>query len=200
MARFQTHACRVVVRLAALAALGCNRPRHNVLIITIDTLRADRLGCYGYHLARTPIIDGLAQEGVLVKDAISSAPITMPAHASIFTGLFPPAHGVRDNGAYALGEDAVTLAERMKGAGYTTHAFVSALVLNRRYNLDQGFETYDDDLWAEDDPKLFMIGARRAPKTDDLFDPWFGDWSKKKDRPYFIWLPCYDHPQPDLPA
>src|SRR5260221_14791717 len=150
-----------LVVLAGLALLGYRRwqPRRpNVLVITIDTTRADRLGCYGFNLAHTPAIDRLATEGVRCANAVSSAPITMPSHTSIFTGLFPPAHGVRDNGPYALGEDAVTLAERLRDSGYTTHAFVSALVLNRRYNLNQGFETYDDALWAAGDPKLCMIG------------------------------------------
>src|ERR1019366_3063065 len=100
--------------IAALSATSCRKPeRPNVLIITIDTLRADHLGCYGYTLARTPAIDKLARESVRFSDAISSAPITMPSHSSIFTGLYPPAHGVRDNGAYALGERAVTLADRL---------------------------------------------------------------------------------------
>src|ERR1700704_4015360 len=167
-------AIAIAAILTASLTFSCRRtPRPNVLIITVDTLRADHLGCYGFTFARTPAIDKLARESVRFTDAISSAPITMPAHSSIFTGLFPPAHGVRDNGAYALGENAVTLAERLRDAGYTTHAFVSALVLNRRYNLNQGFETYDDDLWAEDDPKLFMIRERQAPKTADRFLAWF---------------------------
>jgi choline-sulfatase len=180
-----------------LLAAACGRPKPNVLIITIDTLRADHLGCYGFPVARTPVIDRVASEGVRCADAVSAAPITMPAHSSIFTGLFPPAHGVRDNGAYALGEGAVTLAERLHGAGYTTHAFVSALVLNRRYNLNQGFETYDDDLWAEDDPKLFMIRERRAPKTTDRFLRWFDEWHRgEKRKPFFTWIHFFDPHQP----
>jgi arylsulfatase A-like enzyme/Flp pilus assembly protein TadD len=185
--------------LAAVLLAGCQRSRHNVLIITIDTLRADHLGCYGFHLAHTPVIDGLANESIRFTNAISSAPITMPSHTSIFTGLYPPAHGVRDNGAYALGEDAVTLAERLRSAGYTTHAFVSALVLNRRYNLNQGFETYDDDLWAEDDPKLFMIRERRAPKTAERFLQWFDSWKEKKEKPFFTWVHFFDPHQPYRP-
>lgn len=187
--------------LVLFAAAGCRRaPRPNVLVITIDTLRADHLGCYGFPLARTPRIDGLAGEGVRCANAISAAPITMPAHSSIFTGLFPPAHGVRDNGAYALGEGAVTLAEHLRSAGYTTHAFVSALVLNRRYNLTQGFETYDDDLWAEDDPKLFMIRERQAPKTADRFLQWFGQWDRDRKQPFFSWVHFFDPHQPYRPA
>jgi arylsulfatase A-like enzyme/Tfp pilus assembly protein PilF len=188
----------LILILFLLAACGRSRP--NVLIITIDTLRADHLGSYGFSLARTPVLDHLAAEGVRCSDAISAAPITMPAHTSIFTGLFPPAHGVRDNGAYALGEDAVTLAERLHDAGYTTHAFVSALVLNRRYNLDQGFETYDDDLWAEDDPKLFMIRERQAPKTTDRVLHWLDGWKAKQDQPFFTWVHYFDPHQPYRPA
>ena len=184
-----------------LAAFACRRTeRPNVLVITIDTLRADHLGCYGFTLARTPAIDKLAGESVRFTNAIASAPITMPAHSSIFTGLFPPAHGVRDNGAYALGENAVTLAERLRDAGYTTHAFVSALVLNRRYNLSQGFETYDDDLWAEDDPKLFMIRERQAPKTAERFLKWFGEWDKSRTKPFFTWIHFFDPHQPYRPS
>ncbi len=192
-----SRAFRILLVLALpLALASCKRSRPNVLIITIDTLRADHLGSYGYKPARTPVLDSLATEGVRCSDAISTAPITMPAHTTIFTGLFPPAHGVRDNGAYALGEDAVTLAERLHDAGYTTHAFVSALVLNRRYNLNQGFETYDDDLWAEDDPKLFMIRERQAPKTTDRFLHWFEGWNAKRDKPFFTWIHYFDPHQP----
>ncbi len=193
-----------IVVLAALAFFGYRRwwqPRRpNVLVITIDTTRADRIGCYGYHLAHTAAIDSLASEGVRCANAVSSAPITMPSHTSIFTGLFPPAHGVRDNGAYALGEEAVTLAERLRDAGYTTHAFVSALVLNRRYNLNQGFETYDDDLWAEEDPKLFMIRERQAPKTAELFLSWLQSWNAKKTKPFFTWIHFFDPHQPYHPS
>src|SRR5258708_9645477 len=125
-------------------------------------------------------MDQPASEGMRASNAAPSAPIPMPSHTSISTGLFPPAHGVRDNGAYALGEDAVTLAERLRDAGFTTHAFVSALVLTRRYNLNQGFESYDDDLWSEDSPKLFMIRSRRAPKTADRFLTWLVGRNKTK--------------------
>jgi Arylsulfatase A and related enzymes len=192
----------VLVFVAGVVAYSVwPRPRRpNVLIITIDTLRADRLGCYGFTLARTPAIDKLAGESVRFSDAISSAPITLPSHSSIFTGLFPPAHGVRDNGDYSLGENAVTLAERLRDAGYTTHAFVSALVLNRRYNLSQGFETYDDDLWAEDDPKLFMIRERQAPKTAERFLQWFGEWNRTRTKPFFTWVHFFDPHQPYRPS
>jgi choline-sulfatase len=202
IAQRRNRRCALAVLLVLGAALSACRParRPNVLIITIDTLRADHLGCYGFALARTPAIDRLSSEGVLCSNAISSAPITMPSHTSIFTGLFPPAHGVRDNGAYALGDDAVTLAERLHDAGYTTHAFVSAIVLNRRYHLDQGFETYDDDLWSEDEPKLFMIRERQAPKTAEHFLRWFDQWDRGRAKPFFAWVHFFDPHQPYRPS
>jgi arylsulfatase A-like enzyme/Flp pilus assembly protein TadD len=182
-----------VVAFSAIA----DAPRPNILLVTVDTCRADRIGCYGYGLARTPTMDALAAEGVQCTDAVTTAPITMPAHASILTGLLPPAHGVRDNGAYALSDKAVTLAERLNDAGYDTAAFVSALVLNRRYNLTQGFDLYDDDLWAEDDPKLFMIRDRPAPKTAERVVNWLKAWHAKEDRaPFFLWVHFFDPHQP----
>ena len=183
-----------------LAAAGCGRtPAHpNVLVITVDTLRADHLGCYGFGLARTPRIDALARESVLCTDAISAAPITLPAHCSIFTGLLPPAHGVRDNGTYALGDGTVTLADRLKAAGYETQAFVSALVLNRRYNLAKGFDGYDDDLYAEDTPALFMIRERRARRTADRFLAWLKG-RPKGAKPFFAWVHFFDPHQPYRP-
>ena len=187
-----------VAALLALATLpACRREgqRPNVLLITIDTLRADRLGCYGYGLAHTPAVDGLAREGVRCTDAATSAPITLPAHTSIMTGLYPPAHGVRDNGNYALAPEATTLAERLKAAGWRTGAFVSAAVLARRYGLDQGFEVYDDDLWAEDEPEMFMIRERPASRTADRVLAWLEEGQKTR-QPFFLWVHFFDPHQP----
>jgi choline-sulfatase len=194
--------------LVLAAALACGRRDYpNVLVITIDTLRADRLGCYGFGLAHTPAIDRLADEGVRCTDVASSAPITLPAHCSIMTGLYPPAHGVRDNGNYALGTEAVTLAERLRAVGYRTGAFVSAAVLTRRYGLDQGFDVYDDDLWSEDEPPLFMVRERPAPRTTDRALAWLDDWRKSaRGAPFFLWVHFFDphqpytHRSPDLAA
>jgi choline-sulfatase len=187
-----------VALVAFAVAWGCGRTeRPNVLVITIDTLRADRVGCYGFALAHTPAIDGLAREGVRCTNAASSAPITLPAHCSIMTGLYPPAHGVRDNGNYALSTEADTLAERLSAAGYRTAAFVSAEVLARRYGLDQGFDLYDDDLWAEDDPPMFMFRERRAPRTADRALAWLEEWATgKPSRPFFLWVHFFDPHQP----
>lgn len=169
----------------------------NVLLITIDTCRADRIGCYGYGLARTSAIDTLAEQGVRCANHATTAPITMPAHTSILTGLYPPAHGVRDNGAYALDDKATTLAECFKQNGYSTFAAVSALVLSRRYNLTQGFDVYDDDLWEEDTPKLFMIRDRPAPKTAEKTIQWLEQWHGRPEAaPFFAWVHFFDPHQP----
>lgn len=181
--------------LTAFASSGCDRRRPaNVLVVTIDTLRVDRVGCYGFGLAITPAMDRIAREGVRCTDAITSAPITLPAHSSMFTGLFPPAHGVRDNGNYALAPEAVTLAERLHDAGYATGAVVSAAVLAKRYGLDQGFDAYDDDLWAEDEPELFMIRERPAERTAARAVKWLEQ--APRDRPFFLWVHFFDPHQP----
>jgi choline-sulfatase len=188
----------LLIPLAFLA--GCGQPPLNVLLVTLDTTRADHIGCYGFPLARTPRLDGLAREGVRCADAVSAAPITLPSHSTILTGLYPPAHGVRDNGSYALGDDAVTLAERLKSAGYRTQAIVSALVLNRRYNLTQGFDGYDDDLWSEDEAKLFMIRSRPGGRTAERAASWLDGWAREstpeKRRPFFLWMHLFDAHQP----
>src|SRR3989442_2013205 len=118
----------------------------DILLITLDTTRADHLGAYGDRRARTPRLDRLESEGVLLERALGAAPITLPAHASLFTGLYPFAHGVRNNGNFSLNESAPTLATTLHEGGYLTAAFVSAFVLDRRYGLARGFDEYDDRL------------------------------------------------------
>ncbi len=122
--------------------------RPNLLVITLDTARADHMGCYGYPGARTPHIDRLAREGVLFEQAVTAAPLTVPAHASLFTGLRPPAHGARTNESTLSDETNVTLAEALRDAGYATRAWVGAEVVRRWSGLAQGFDLYDDDFSA----------------------------------------------------
>ncbi|MGB0133057.1 sulfatase-like hydrolase/transferase [Dokdonella sp.] len=199
-----TRRCRPALRamailLLTISATACQRaPEHpNVVIITFDTTRADHLGTYGFSLARTPTVDRLAAEGVRFDNAEATAPITAVSHSSIMTGLLPPAHGVRDNGSYALSEDAITLAERFKQAGYETRAFVSAVVLSKRYGIDQGFDSYDDDLWSENEPRLFMIRDRPASETIDRTLDWYDTRSSEKsDRPFFLWVHLFDPHEP----
>jgi tetratricopeptide (TPR) repeat protein len=120
----------------------------NLVLITMDTTRADHLGAWGYAPAHTPNLDALAARGTRFVRVDTAAPITLPSHATILTGLFPPRHGVRDNGTFVLSPKIETLARRLTAHGYDTAAVVSAVVLARRQGLGQGFRIYDDDLGA----------------------------------------------------
>jgi Sulfatase len=108
---------------------GVSRQALNVVVVTLDTTRSDRIGAYGAKDVETPVLDSIARDGVQFDQAVSVAPLTLPAHSSIFTGKFPPEHGVRDNGGFFLGPDQVTLAEVLKQRGYRTGGFVAAYVL-----------------------------------------------------------------------
>src|SRR6184192_4240577 len=118
--------------------------RCNVLLITIDTLRSDRVGAFGGPPGLTPTLDRLAADGLRLTRAYSAAPLTLPSHASILTGLSPPVHGVRANGLFRLSPDLPTLATILRSHGYRTGAFVGAFVLDARFGLNRGFDEYDD--------------------------------------------------------
>jgi choline-sulfatase len=147
------HGLGAALLVAAVASGACGSPSQTVrsevpqhlILITIDTLRADRVGAYGYARARTPRIDALATKGVRFDAAFATAPITLPSHASLLTGVYPPGHGSRHNGM-AVHENVPTLATILANAGFTTGAFVSAFPLDRRFGIDRGFSTYDDRL------------------------------------------------------
>jgi arylsulfatase A-like enzyme/Tfp pilus assembly protein PilF len=135
----------LLVALTTMVFLqGCGRSGKppNVLLITLDTTRADRLGCYGYPAGLTPNIDGVADRGVLFERAYSTVPLTLPSHSSMMTGLYPPEHGVRVNGANALSEDVGTLAEVMSNSNYRTGAFIAAFVLDRKFGLGHPHRPY----------------------------------------------------------
>ena len=133
--------------MLAASALACGRDRPpNVLLVTLDTTRADRLGCYGHREALTPNLDALATAGVQFDAAYSPSPMTLPAHATLLTGLEPPEHGVHVNGRDRLPDAVPTLAEILHRRGYRTGAFLAAYVLDDRFGLARGFEVYDDDL------------------------------------------------------
>ena len=123
-------------------------PAPDLLLVTIDTLRADLPGCYG-GAAKTPRLDALAAAGLRFTQALTPVPLTLPAHASLLTGLDPNQHGLRDNGQGALAPSIPTLAEALRGAGYATVAVVGSRVLDRRFGLDRGFDLYDDRMAAE---------------------------------------------------
>jgi arylsulfatase A-like enzyme len=121
-----------------------------IVLISIDTCRADHLSCYGYGRKTTPNIDAVAAQSVLFENVISPAPLTLPAHASILTGTIPPYHGVHNNDYYQLGQSNVTLGEILKDNGFSTASFISAFVMDSRFGLDQGFDTYNDQLEQQD--------------------------------------------------
>ncbi|MGB6865818.1 MAG: sulfatase-like hydrolase/transferase, partial [Candidatus Aminicenantaceae bacterium] len=117
----------------------------NIIMFTIDTLRADHLECYGYRGVKTPQINRMAEEGILFQHNIVQTPLTLPSHSSIMTGTYPMYHGIRDNGGFYLDESHTTFAEALKGQGYETAAFVAAFVLDSKWGLDQGFDYYYDN-------------------------------------------------------
>ena len=176
---------------AALAALllACGRlaspSPERVVLVTIDTLRADHVGCYGAAQASTPTLDSLAARGARFETAISPAPLTLPSHATLLTALDPPEHGVRNNGSYRL-RDVPTLAERMAEAGFGTAAFVSAFVLDRRFGLARGFDHYDDRLGVRDEE--IGVAARPAGQTIDSALAWLEGAPKR----FFLFVHLYD--------
>ena len=189
--------------LAALWGIrGSRSPakRPNVLLITIDTLRADRLGCYGYGNAATPVLDALAARGVRFRTAVAHVPLTGPSHASILTGRTPLGHGMRDNGGFVLPPSVPSAAEAFRMAGYRTAAFVSGFPLSSRFGLDRGFGTYDDHLARGNDPRRPAYVERFADRTTDAALAWL-DASKAPKAPFFLWVHYYDpHAPYEAPA
>ena len=190
------------------ALVSCQRPRSsapqplrplNVVVVTVDTLRPDHLHCYGYSQIETPAIDSVARSGVLFENAVTQAPLTSPSHASIFTGLYPPAHKVRDTGAFVLPPSATTLATILRGHGWDTAAFISSAVLKKHFGLDQGFDVYDDTMPTPGKGREFEEDAeRRAGETVDHAVQWLQTQSGK---PFLLWVHVYDpHTPYDPPA
>lgn len=191
----------ILVLLTGLAS-GCRKeatPKApaNVLLVTLDTLRADRLGCYGYALAETPHLDRLAAEGARFDQALSQVPLTLPSHSTILTGLFPMGHGVRDNGTYRLSGEEVTVAEILKERGYDTAAFVSSFVVDSRFGLAQGFDTYfdfDDEPGASREAMRGLSGVQRVGgETASRAIEWL---RHERSKPFFVWVHLYDPHSP----
>jgi arylsulfatase A-like enzyme len=186
--------------LVGLLALACGRaevrgPRSAVLV-TLDTTRADALSCYGNPEATTPHLDALAREGVVFDAAHTVVPLTLPAHVSMLTGLFPPRHGLRDNGAGALPESAETLATRAQAAGLATAAFVSSVVLDEDFGLARGFARYS--VPERRGAAERAHGAERpARATIDAALAWLAE--QDPARPFFLWVHLYDPHHPYAP-
>jgi arylsulfatase A-like enzyme len=194
-----SRAPRAFALLACALFAACSRaPRpERVLLVTIDTLRADHVGAYGDALARTPTLDALAASGARFDAAISPVPLTLPAHATLMTGLQPPRHGVRANGSFALPAEIPTLAERMQSAGFTSAAFVGAIVLDRHYGLDRGFSHYDDQMSLRHASGHSGYAERRAEAVVDAALGWIAEAPPR----FFAWVHLYDpHADYDPPA
>ncbi len=157
-----------------------------MILVTIDTLRADRVGCYGDTGASTPNLDRLAREGIVLENAVTPVPITLPSHATMLTGLYPARHGIPNNDVYAMSPQIATLAERFREAGYRTGAFLSAFVLHRQFGLARGFDAYDDSLVTE----------RAGTRTVGRALGWLESVGK---RPFFVWIHLYEPHMPWTP-
>jgi choline-sulfatase len=169
----------------------------NILLVTLDTTRADRIGCYGYQPAATPVLDRLAAGGIRFAEAVTAAPETLPAHATLLTGLLPPHHGVRINTEGRLGSRHQTVAEVARIRGYQTAAFVSAFVLDARFGLDQGFDHYDDRVEAAQGFDFVSTNERRAGATTDAALAWLR--SRERARPFLLWVHYFDAHAPYNP-
>jgi choline-sulfatase len=181
----------------ARAVRGAPRPL-SVLLVTLDTTRADRIGCYGRAGAATPNLDALAARGVLFRQAYAHVPLTCPSHSSLLSGRLPTRHGVRDNGGYVLAPAIPTVAERFQSAGHRTGAFVSAFVLDRRFGLSRGFATYHDRVPPgraadQGDPSHRAV---RAEETVARAMEWL---STEPSRPFFLWVHLFDPHHPYEP-
>ncbi|MCP3978035.1 MAG: sulfatase-like hydrolase/transferase [bacterium] len=170
----------------------------NVLLITLDTTRADHLGAYGSTSIATPALDRLAAEGVRFDRAVTSVPLTLPAHASLMTGRWPVEHGVHDNGGYFVDESEATLAEGLRDAGYATFAAVGSFVLHHDWGLDQGFAAYSDEFETVGKRKSEALRAQRdgAEVVREAIEWWDG---RPADRPFFVWMHFYDPHYPYEP-
>jgi arylsulfatase A-like enzyme/Tfp pilus assembly protein PilF len=189
-----------------VAACGGDRVRdagggdtepHDLVLVTLDTVRADRLGCYGHAGAATPNLDALAKRGVRFENAMTAAPLTAPSHATLLTGLYPSRHGVHANGLDRLPSGTFHLAEHLSARGYDTAAFVGAFVLDRRFGFGRGFATYDDDLGAASAATGALEAARTADVVIDRALQWLGKASP--ERPFFLWVHLWDAHAPYSP-
>ncbi len=163
----------------------------NLLLITIDTVRADHLGCYGNTTIKTPVLDSIAQKSLFFENAICAAPLTLPSHTSLMTGRYPVHHGTRDNAGHVRDQEQ-TLAEILKAKGYHTYAFVSGFPLEHRFGLNQGFDVYNDEFQRVEGRPLDFGSERNAESAVDAF------LKVSKKPPFFAWIHFYDPHAPYL--
>src|SRR5579864_1321888 len=199
-------ACLAVAAGVAIGVRGRNGqadlrrlPGQNVLLVTIDTLRADAMSSYGGP-AFTPALDALAREGVRFTFAHAHAVLTLPSHTSILTGRYPYQHGVRDNSGYRVSAGTPTLATMLKRAGYATGAFVGAFPLHSRFGLNQGFDVYDDRFGETGAPTELIMPERPASAVVPLARAWMAARAAQNQRqPWFAWVHLFDPHAPYRP-
>ena len=183
--------CLFGVLIGAGGPLCRAETKKNVLLITIDTLRADRLSCYSSQHVQTPNLDSLAERGVQFSRAFASTSTTLPSHANILLGVSPLYHGVHDNLHFVVRGEYLSLAEHLKADGYATAAFVGAYPLDPRFGLDQGFDIYNADYSRGFDRNLSSLERRADDVVDSALDAF-----KTMSSPWFVWIHLYD---PHLP-
>jgi len=174
-----------------------NGREFNYILITVDTLRADKIHCYGFPSIETPYMDLFASRGVKFEKCIAQTPLTLPSHTSILTGTQPIFHGVRDNGGFLVPEELVTLAEVFKDKGYETAAFVAAYVLDSKWGLDQGFDFYFDNFDLSRFSKI-SLGSVQRP-ANEVIDEALSWLEEKKEEKFFTWIHLYDPHTPYEP-
>lgn len=173
--------------------------RPNILLVTIDTLRADRVGAYGARSPATPVMDRLAADGCLFEEAIVQVPLTRASHATILTGLYPFQHGIRDNFAPPLGAAHRTLAEILKGQGYVTGGFVGSFIVNTQSGLNRGFDEFDDTFETGGKGSAFFTEYQRpAAQVEERAGPWIAR-AAAGSQPFFAWVHFYDPHSPYAP-
>jgi arylsulfatase A-like enzyme/Tfp pilus assembly protein PilF len=187
----------VVMALTALPATAQTpaKPALNVVLITIDTLRADHVGCYGYRQIKTPNIDGLAADGVRFERAFAVVPVTLPSHSSMLTGTYPMLSGMHDFSGNKLSPLQPTLASVLKQAGYQTGAVIGAAVLDSRFGLNQGFDFYYDhfEFSRLDEANLDEMERPGNVVADVALDWLEKDWlAKNSQKKFFLWMHLYD--------
>ncbi len=185
----------ILALASGLGSLGAAEPRPNLLLITIDTLRPDRLGCYGSPYLQTPAIDRLAASGVVFKRAFAHTPLTLPSHANILLGTTPLMHGVHDNGIFMVPEDLPNLATLLKQNGYATGAFIGAFPLDSRFGLDRGFDVYDESYGSG----TAVMGLNFVERKAEAVVGSALAWLNGRPGPWFAWVHCFDPHQPYEP-
>jgi arylsulfatase A-like enzyme len=197
-ARIAPAAAGIGLALSLAAGCGGPPPTRGIVMISLDTTRADRLGCYGYDLAETPNLDALAEEGVVFLQAQAPVPVTLPTHSTMFTGTYPPRHGVRYNGMFRLQESSVTVAEVLRDAGWSTAGVPASYPLSTRTGIGQGFQIYDD-MFAEppEDGTQHDLTAERS--AGEITEIGVDLLEQSRRVRFFLWLHYWDAHYPYQP-